>query len=70
MRLIVDELQFRNVFSFGNEVKTITLNSHATTLLLGENGSGKSSSISDTLAFAWYGRAHRNINKRYNHKFN
>ncbi len=63
MKITFQEIRFSNVFSFGQNTQTIRLDSHPTTLFLGENGSGKSSAISDTMSFALYGRAHRDINK-------
>lgn len=63
MMILFKKLRYKNIFSFGKEWVEWDLNTHATTLFLGENGSGKSSGISDTLSFVLYGRAHRNITK-------
>jgi len=56
------KLQFKNFLSTGNNPITIQLNKSKSTLIVGRNGSGKST-ILDALSFALFGKAHRNINK-------
>ena len=56
------KLQFKNFLSTGNNPITIQLNKSKSTLIVGNNGSGKST-ILDALSFALFGRAHRNVNK-------
>ena len=56
------KLQFKNFLSTGNNPITIHLNKSKSTLIVGNNGSGKST-ILDALSFALFGRAHRNVNK-------
>ena len=56
------KLQFKNFLSTGNNPITIQLNKSKSTLIVGNNGSGKST-ILDALSFALFGKAHRNINK-------
>ena len=55
-------LKWKNVLSTGNNWSEIDFVSHPTTLVIGHNGSGKSTML-DALAFALFGRAHRNISK-------
>lgn len=49
--------------SFGNQWTEISLNTNKNSLIVGKNGSGKSSSILDSITFALYGKPYRNINK-------
>ena len=56
------KLQFKNFLSTGNNPITIQLNKSKSTLIVGRNGSGKST-ILYALSFALFGKAHRNINK-------
>jgi DNA repair exonuclease SbcCD ATPase subunit len=63
MRLILQKVRFRNFFSFGNEWTEIALDQAKTTLIVGKNGSGKSSAILDTISYALYGKPFRNITK-------
>ena len=55
-------LKWKNFLSTGNNWSEIDFVSHPTTLVVGHNGSGKSTML-DALAFALFGRAHRNISK-------
>ena len=56
------EVRYKNLLSSGNRFTTIPLNSHQTTLILGENGAGKSTLL-DALCYALYGRGFRNLKK-------
>ena len=51
-----------NFLSSGNLFTEIILDKSKSTLVVGENGAGKST-ILDALSFALYGKAFRNINK-------
>jgi DNA repair exonuclease SbcCD ATPase subunit len=63
MRLILQRIRFKNFFSFGNEWTEIILNESSTTLIIGKNGSGKSSAILDAISFALFNKPFRKINK-------
>ena len=56
------KLTYKNFLSTGNNPITIHLNKSKSTLVVGTNGSGKST-ILDALSFALFGKPHRNVNK-------
>ena len=60
--IIFQTLKYKNFLSTGNNPITIELNKGKSTLIVGRNGSGKST-ILDALSFALFGRPHRNVNK-------
>ena len=55
-------VRYKNLLSSGNNFTEIVLDSHQTTLVLGENGSGKSTLL-DALCFGLYGKGFRNLKK-------
>ena len=60
--IIFKIIRYKNFLSTGNSWTTIDLLSTKTTLVVGHNGAGKSTML-DALAFALFGKAHRNISK-------
>ena len=57
-----EKVRWKNFLSTGNNFTEIQLDRNNTTLIIGENGSGKST-ILDALCFSLFGKPFRNINK-------
>lgn len=57
-----NNIRWKNLLSTGNEFIEITLNKSQTTLIVGENGAGKSTFL-EALTFALFGKPFRKINK-------
>lgn len=55
-------IRWKNFLSTGNTFTEIDFTKHKTTLIVGENGAGKSTML-DALSFAMYGKPFRKINK-------
>jgi len=55
-------LRYKNFLSTGNNWTEIKLDSNKSTLIVGQNGAGKSTML-DAISFALFGKPHRNINK-------
>ncbi len=60
--IIFKYVRWKNFLSTGNQFTEIQLDRNNTTLVIGENGSGKST-ILDALCFGLFGKPFRNINK-------
>lgn len=60
--IIFQKLRYKNFLSCGNYFIEIELDKNPTTLVVGNNGSGKSTML-DALTFALFGKSFRGINK-------
>ena len=60
--IIFKKLRWKNFLSTGNNFTEIQLDKDQSTLVVGQNGAGKSTML-DALSFALFGKPHRNINK-------
>ena len=60
--IIFKKLRYQNLLSTGNQFTELDFNRSNSTLVVGENGAGKSTFI-EALTFALYGKAFRDINK-------
>ena len=60
--IIFKYVRWKNFLSTGNNFTEIQLDRNPTTLIIGENGAGKST-ILDALCFGLFGKPFRNINK-------
>ena len=60
--IIFRSINWANFLSTGNIPTKVILDSHPTTLIVGDNGAGKSTLL-DALSFGLYGKAFRDVNK-------
>ena len=60
--IVFKKLRYKNFLSTGDSYTEINFTETPTTLVVGQNGSGKSTML-DALSFALFGKAHRNVNK-------
>ena len=57
-----EKLRFKNFLSTGNNFTEIEFDTSPTTLVVGQNGAGKSTML-DALSFGLFGKPHRKISK-------
>ena len=57
-----EKVRWKNFLSTGNQFTEIDLNRNETTLIIGENGAGKST-VLDALCFSLFGKPFRTISK-------
>ena len=60
--ILFKKVRWKNLLSTGNQFTEVDLNKNSTTLIVGNNGAGKST-ILDALCFVLFGRGFRKINK-------
>ena len=60
--ILFEKIRWRNFLSTGQQFTEVELNKNSTTLIVGNNGAGKST-ILDALCFVLFGKAFRKINK-------
>lgn len=62
MMISFGKIKWKNLLSTGNDFTELDLSTPGTTLIVGDNGAGKST-VLDALTFALFGKPFRNINK-------
>ena len=60
--ILFEKIQWKNFLSTGNQFTEVEFNTHSTTLIVGQNGAGKST-VLDALTFTLFGKPFRKINK-------
>jgi len=60
--ILFEKIRWKNFLSTGNQFTEVELNKNQTTLIVGNNGAGKST-ILDALTFVLFGKSFRKINK-------
>tara|TARA_R110002096_G_scaffold69149_1_gene166368 strand:- start:38693 stop:40417 length:1725 start_codon:yes stop_codon:yes gene_type:complete len=60
--IVFKKMRYKNFLSTGDAFTDINLNTAATTLVVGQNGAGKSTML-DALSFGLFGKSHRKISK-------
>ena len=62
MSIIFTKVRYKNFLSTGDSYTEIALNKSPNTIIVGTNGSGKST-VADAITFVLYGKPYRKINK-------
>ena len=60
--ILFETIRWKNFLSTGNQFTEINLDKDQTTLIIGNNGAGKST-ILDALCFSLFGKSFRKVNK-------
>ena len=60
--ILFEKIRWKNFLSTGNQFTEMIFNENQTTLIIGNNGSGKST-VLDALTFSLFGKPFRKINK-------
>ena len=60
--ILFENIRWKNFLSTGNQFTEVNLTSDGTTLIVGNNGAGKST-VLDALTFSLFGKPFRKINK-------
>lgn len=61
--IVFEKIRFKNFLSTGNAFNEIDYTKTPTTLVVGKNGSGKTSTTLDCICYALYNKAFRKVNK-------
>ena len=61
-----EKLRYKNFLSTGNNFTEIDFEKAPTTLVVGQNGAGKSTML-DAISFGLFGKPHRKISVSYTH---
>jgi DNA repair exonuclease SbcCD ATPase subunit len=60
--ILFEKIRYKNFLSTGNQFTEISFTENQTTLIIGNNGAGKST-ILDALTFSLFGKSFRGVNK-------
>ena len=67
--ILFERIRWKNFLSTGNHFTEVNFTKTENTLIIGNNGAGKST-ILDALTFVLFGKSFRNINKPATRQFN